>query len=229
MKILKLYVCFLVLIFLPHCSFKTRNDYSGKELIFQAPTPLSYQDAGIQFAKMARKAAETAQKRDSSDFQLITSVAFNKDSKRITESITKVLLYPPSQESTSHSCPFCSIIDEKSSPQIIEKNNYAMAIKKLRPVANVNFLIIPIKHIANLKSFIFPENNLLLTKMFEMALAIAQNGSAGRFRLQINNGKNAGQSVFHTHMHITMDDPFLIYKGKRIGSRNDSMSKSPVK
>jgi histidine triad (HIT) family protein len=77
-----------------------------------------------------------------------------------------------------------------------------IAIKDLHPVAPVHILIIPKKEISSLQNM-QPEDVFLVSEIVKVAqkLAIQFNIQEG-YRLLTNNGKEAGQTIFHLHFHL---------------------------
>ena len=99
-------------------------------------------------------------------------------------------------------CSFCDIVKNRPQWQIIDEDEHVMAIKKLRPTQGTDCLIIPKKHIVNLKS-IEQHDTQLLAHMCFMAQNLSKRLSGtGDFWLRINNGPQANQTVFHLHMHF---------------------------
>ena len=106
-------------------------------------------------------------------------------------------------------CDFCTIINTKSHPQIIAEHNSVMAIKKLRPVNHVNFLIIPKTHYKNLTTM----NAQEIVEFFKDACELLEqlrnkrNATAsGQYTIHINNGELSAQTMFHLHMHVMSPD-----------------------
>ena len=74
---------------------------------------------------------------------------------------------------------------------------------KIRPVAPVHVLIIPRKHIASV-STLDPEDLSIVGAIFSTAAKLAQQFGIAEsgYRVVVNNGPDAGQSVFHLHYHL---------------------------
>lgn len=105
-------------------------------------------------------------------------------------------------------CIFCKIANGEIQAQIIYQDEDVVGFKDLNPQAPSHILIIPIKHIENLADA-KEEDTLLLGKIQLAAAKIAKELGLKDFRLVSNNGKGAGQSVFHLHYHLMGGRRFL--------------------
>ena len=103
---------------------------------------------------------------------------------------------------------FSKIIGRQIPADIIYEDDLCIAIKDINPQAPVHLLLIPkqpIDMIANAQ----PSDQALLGHLMLAAGKIArQLKIEDAFRLVVNNGAEAGQSVFHLHMHILAVRPF---------------------
>ena len=101
------------------------------------------------------------------------------------------------------SCLFCKIIDKEIPAKIVYEDEHVLAFEDLNPQAPVHILIIPKKHISTSLD-IEEEDNELIGRMSCAANAIAkEKGIAERgFRTVMNCNKDAGQTVFHIHLHL---------------------------
>ena len=103
---------------------------------------------------------------------------------------------------TADDCVFCKIITREIPADIVAEDDEVIVINDRAPKAPVHQLIIPKKHIADLKS-VESADAVLLGKVALMAQKLADKLSgSGSFRLVTNNGADAGQSVFHLHFHF---------------------------
>lgn len=85
---------------------------------------------------------------------------------------------------------------------IVYEDDHCLAFRDLYPAAPMHILIIPRKPIARLCDAA-EEDKSLLGHMMLVANEVAdEEGLGDKYRLVINNGEDAGQSVFHLHMHI---------------------------
>ncbi len=97
---------------------------------------------------------------------------------------------------------FTKIIDRKIPADIVYEDELCLAFKDINPQAPLHILVIPKKNIVKISDTTENEQDLLghlLLKAGEIANA---QGYGEAFRLVINNGENAGQTVFHLHIHI---------------------------
>jgi histidine triad (HIT) family protein len=99
-------------------------------------------------------------------------------------------------------CLFCQIAAGERPATIVYRGDDLIAIRDINPQAPTHILIIPIKHIVNLAEATI-EDEGLIGRLMTAAREIAQHEDLGKgYRLVINNGAQAGQSVFHLHVHL---------------------------
>ena len=101
------------------------------------------------------------------------------------------------------SCLFCRIIDKEIPSKIIYENEQVLAFEDTNPQAPTHILVVPKKHISTSLE-ISGGDNELIGLMFQTANKIAKDrGVAERgFRLVMNCNQEAGQTVFHIHLHL---------------------------
>ena len=108
-----------------------------------------------------------------------------------------------SSDEKSQKCIFCMIGEEEIHSQILYKDSDVFAIYDINPRAPIHILVIPLKHVV----FSNVEEKILLGILGKLSLSarkIAEKldiKSEG-YRLVINQGNNAGQTVEHLHMHL---------------------------
>jgi histidine triad (HIT) family protein len=96
---------------------------------------------------------------------------------------------------------FSRIIDREIPADIIYEDEQALAFRDISPQAPVHFLVIPKKPIAKL-SDATPEDQALLGHLLLVAREVAAQEGLEDFRLNVNNGAGASQTVFHLHVHV---------------------------
>ena len=99
-------------------------------------------------------------------------------------------------------CIFCKIAAKETQARVIREDDDMVAFYDLNPQAPTHVLIVPKKHIPSL-SEACRQDIELLGKLQYAAMEIASElGIAEAFRLVLNNGRKAGQSVDHIHYHL---------------------------
>ena len=97
---------------------------------------------------------------------------------------------------------FQKIIDKELPADIIYEDESCLAFKDINPVAPIHILIIPKKRIDKISDS-NTEDKELLGHLFLVAGNIARDlGVEDAFRLVVNNGAGAQQTVFHLHIHL---------------------------
>lgn len=97
---------------------------------------------------------------------------------------------------------FLKIINRELPAEIVYEDEHCVAIKDVAPKAPVHLLIIPRKVIPRL-SDAQPQDLELLGHMMLTAGEVARRiGVEDAFRVIVNNGAEAGQTVFHLHLHL---------------------------
>jgi len=107
------------------------------------------------------------------------------------------------RENTMSECIFCKIAAKKIPARIIHEDDLAIAFEDINPQAPVHTLIIPKKHISTALD-ITEADHALIGQLFHAAARIAKDkGIADKgFRLVMNTNADAGQAVFHIHLHL---------------------------
>ncbi len=100
-------------------------------------------------------------------------------------------------------CVFCRIAEKKMNAPIVYEDDIAVAFRDINPQAPVHILVIPKKHIKTLGDTV-PKDAQLLGHLLLVAKKLAEDEALPRngYRLVLNTGANAGQTVFHLHVHL---------------------------
>lgn len=100
-------------------------------------------------------------------------------------------------------CLFCQVLRRERPARVVFEDETAVAFEDLHPQAPTHILIIPRKHIAGLDE-VSAEDAQLLGHLQRVAaqLAVERNIHRSGYRTVLNVGPNAGQSIFHLHVHL---------------------------
>ncbi len=100
------------------------------------------------------------------------------------------------------SCLFCQIAAGERPATIVQRGDGILAFRDSHPQAPTHILIIPIKHIESVAELQAGDSELM-GRLITTAQAVAKaEGLAQGYRLVINTGRQAGQLVFHLHVHL---------------------------
>lgn len=102
---------------------------------------------------------------------------------------------------------FSKIIRKELPAKIVYEDDLCLAFRDINPVAPMHILIIPKKPIAKLADSDTTDQALLGHLMLKAAEIAKAEGYGDAFRLVVNNGGKAGQTVFHLHLHIIAGRP----------------------
>ncbi len=97
---------------------------------------------------------------------------------------------------------FEKIIARELPATLVYEDEHCVAIKDINPGAPMHLLLIPRKPIPRLCDAGPDDQALLGHLMLTAGKIAADNGYGEAFRLVVNNGAEAGQSVFHLHLHL---------------------------
>jgi histidine triad (HIT) family protein len=108
----------------------------------------------------------------------------------------------------SADCTFCKIVAGEIPSDKVFADDQVTAFRDINPVAPTHILIVPDKHIPSVNE-IEAEDEKLVGHMFSVArqLAERENIQDSGYRLIINTGPDAGQVVFHLHLHVIGGQP----------------------
>lgn len=100
-------------------------------------------------------------------------------------------------------CLFCRIVAGEIPAGIVYQDDSLVAFKDINPQAPLHVLIVPRRHIASLND-LSADDDALVGSMFRKAAALARDhGYHERgYRAVFNTNREAGQTVFHIHLHL---------------------------
>jgi histidine triad (HIT) family protein len=98
-------------------------------------------------------------------------------------------------------CLFCRIVRKDIPAKIVAETEDCVAFRDVNPQAPVHILVVPRTHIASLNELTDPT---VVGKLTQVAIDLAKReGIADRgYRLVLNTFADAGQTVFHVHLHL---------------------------
>ena len=102
---------------------------------------------------------------------------------------------------------FEKIINREIPADIVYEDELSLAFKDIKPQAPTHILIIPKKPIEKLSDASIEDQALLGHLMLVAGKIAEQLNLDNTFRIIINNGAGAGQSVFHLHLHLMSGRP----------------------
>jgi histidine triad (HIT) family protein len=100
-------------------------------------------------------------------------------------------------------CIFCKIAGGEIPSEIVYQDEDVVVFPDVRPLTPVHLLVIPRRHISSLADMA-DEDTPLIGKMARAARQVAreQGIAESGYRLTLNSGADAGQVIFHIHMHL---------------------------
>ncbi|MBZ4416176.1 histidine triad nucleotide-binding protein [Myxococcus sp. RHSTA-1-4] len=107
-------------------------------------------------------------------------------------------------------CLFCKIRDGRIPATIVYRDELCVAFEDIYPQAPTHVLFIPLKHIPTVND-ITAEDREMVGHLFTAAAKVAkERGHADNgYRVVMNTQRDAGQTVFHIHLHLLAGRPLM--------------------
>lgn len=101
------------------------------------------------------------------------------------------------------SCLFCRIVSREIPASVVYEDDHVLAFNDINPQAPTHVLIVPKRHIATLND-LQPGDDQIVGELVRRAgaIAAARGIEASGFRTVFNTNRDAGQTVFHIHLHL---------------------------
>ena len=96
-------------------------------------------------------------------------------------------------------CIFCKIINGDFGTEFIYENKYAVVFKDINPKADTHLLVVPRLHVESLNDL---NDKDLIGELMVCVTTVTEKLGIKSYKTIINTGKDAGQEVFHLHIHI---------------------------
>jgi histidine triad (HIT) family protein len=100
-------------------------------------------------------------------------------------------------------CLFCGIINKEINATIVYEDDCVVAFNDIHPQGPTHVLVVPRRHIPSLND-LQPGDDQIVGEVVRRAAAIAKSRgiSEGGYRTVFNTNREAGQTVFHIHLHL---------------------------
>ena len=105
------------------------------------------------------------------------------------------------------SCIFCKINNGEVPSEILYRDEDMFIIKDIDPKANKHYLMIPTKHYKLISDMTDEDAEAFARSIRKIPTLSKELGLENGYRLIINQGDDAGQTVFHLHVHILAGQP----------------------
>ena len=98
-------------------------------------------------------------------------------------------------------CLFCRIVKKEIPAKIVAETDDCVAFRDVNPQAPTHILVVPRAHVASLNQ---ATDAMTVAKLAELATELARREGIHEngYRLVINTNADAGQTVFHLHLHL---------------------------
>jgi histidine triad (HIT) family protein len=100
-------------------------------------------------------------------------------------------------------CLFCRIVAREIPASIVYEDDRMIAFNDINPQASTHVLVVPKRHIESLNA-LEPADDAIVGEVVRRAAAIAKERgiATGGYRTVFNTNRDAGQTVFHIHLHL---------------------------
>ena len=99
----------------------------------------------------------------------------------------------------SEECIFCKIINGDFNTEFVYETENTVVFNDINPKAPIHMLVCPKKHVPSLNEL---EDKELMAELLQTVKDVTKKIGLKSYRTQNNTGKEAGQEVFHLHIHV---------------------------
>jgi histidine triad (HIT) family protein len=99
-------------------------------------------------------------------------------------------------------CLFCKIVRKEIPAVEVLRSDAAVVFKDVNPKAPTHVLVVPLRHFANLGEFAASATPHEIGELFALASKVGREAGGDGYRIVVNEGPDAGQTVFHLHLHV---------------------------
>lgn len=109
---------------------------------------------------------------------------------------------PPSGPTTTDpDCIFCGIVAGEVPADVVHRSDRVVAFRDVAPQAPTHVLVVPVAHQPDAAAS-QAHDPAVVGELVAAAAAVAQQDGLSDYRMVLNTGAGAGQTVFHTHLHL---------------------------
>lgn len=111
-------------------------------------------------------------------------------------------------EAAAAGCLFCRIVTGEIPADIVRRDEETVAFRDISPKAPTHVLVVPVQHTENAAATAATDPAMVGRLVLAAAeIAVAEGIADAGYRLVFNTGADAGQTVFHTHLHLLGGEP----------------------
>lgn len=99
-------------------------------------------------------------------------------------------------------CLFCRFVAREITPEVVAETDHSLAFRDINPQAPTHVLVVPKRHVEHAAGLAAASADELADLVALAASVAAAEGLEGGYRLVFNTGADAGQTVFHAHLHV---------------------------
>jgi histidine triad (HIT) family protein len=103
---------------------------------------------------------------------------------------------------TDEKCLFCKIVRREIPADEVLRDDYVVAFRDLNPQAPTHVLVVPTEHAADLSDFVASAGAERAARLLSAAAEIGRRFGRDGYRVVMNEGPDAGQTVHHLHAHV---------------------------
>jgi histidine triad (HIT) family protein len=99
-------------------------------------------------------------------------------------------------------CVFCKVFSGDIKSEEVIRTEDALVFRDLNPQAPAHLLVVPKRHASNLGDFVAEAEPHEVGELFALASRAGREAGPDGYRIVVNEGHDAGQTVFHLHLHV---------------------------
>jgi histidine triad (HIT) family protein len=103
-------------------------------------------------------------------------------------------------------CLFCKIVAGEIPAEVVSETDTAIAFRDVNPQAPLHVLVVPREHVANAAA-LAEHAPATVAELVEVGRRVVSEAGHESYRLVFNTGAEAGQTVFHAHLHVLAGRP----------------------